>query len=114
MSWRFAFLLPCAALFVLPAHAASFDCGKARSGDERAVCAVRPLSDMDVEMAVRFEMMTGLVPMGTRGDMQDAQRDFLKNRQRCGARVACLADLYRKRIAALKLDYARLKTRGPF
>ena len=42
--------------------------------------------------------------MGTRGDMGDAQRDFLKARGRCGANNACLTALYQARIATLNAD----------
>ena len=65
-------------------------------------------------MAVRFEMLAGLVPMGTRGNMGDAQREFLKARGRCGANNACLTALYRARIVRLKSQYLSLKSRGPF
>ncbi|MDI7065936.1 hypothetical protein QMO17_32340, partial [Klebsiella pneumoniae] len=53
----------------VPAQAASFDCNRARLPDEKAICASRQLSELDVEMSVRFQMMMGLVAMGTRGDM---------------------------------------------
>jgi uncharacterized protein len=71
--WLFSFF-SAAVLLAIPARAASFDCAKAHVADERAVCASRGLSEMDVEMAVRFDTMRGLVAMGTRGDMGDAQR----------------------------------------
>jgi uncharacterized protein len=96
------------------AFAASFDCGRARLADEKAVCASRQLSEMDVEMAVRFQMLTGLVAMGARGDMQDEQQAWLKSRKACGANRSCLLDAYRRRIATLKDEYARLASRGPF
>jgi uncharacterized protein len=119
MRWIFSASIPsamilCAIFLSVPARAASFDCAKAQSSDERAVCASRRLSEMDVEMAVRFETLTGLVAMGTRGDMGDAQRDFLKARAHCGANTACLTALYQARIAVLKNEYQSLKSRGPF
>ena len=97
----------------VPAESASFDCAKARLADERAVCASRELSEMDVEMAVRFETLAGLVPMGTRGDMGDEQRAFLTARRRCGGDTRLPAALYRARIAVLKNEYERLKSAGP-
>ena len=65
-------------------------------------------------MAVRYQTLAGLVAMGRRGDMGDAQRDFLKARGRCGADNACLTTLYRARIATLKSEYDVLRSRGPF
>jgi uncharacterized protein len=110
----FPTLILCGIFFSVPGHAASFNCARARSADERVVCASRALSELDVEMVVRFETLTGLVGMGTRGDMGDAQRDFLKARGRCGANNACLTALYQARIATLKNEYQSLKSRGPF
>jgi uncharacterized protein len=106
--------LSAAVLLAIPAHAASYDCAKARTADERAVCASRSLSELDVEMAVRFDTMRGLVAMGTRGDMGDAQRAFLASRRRCGSDARCLTALYRDRIAVLKSQYETLKQGGPY
>jgi len=36
-----------ATTIVVPAHAASFDCGRASTADERAVCADAQLSELD-------------------------------------------------------------------
>ena len=96
------------------ACAASFDCARVRGPDEKAICASRQLSEMDVEMSVRYQMLTGLVAMGTRGDMQDEQQAWLKSRQACGRDDACLLAAYRRRIDTLKAQYAHLASRGPF
>ncbi|CAG4919449.1 lysozyme inhibitor LprI family protein [Paraburkholderia gardini] len=96
------------------AHAASFDCGQAKQPDERAICRSRQLSEMDVEMAVRYGTLTGLVAMGTRGDMQDEQRAWLHARAACRGDRRCLRASYTKRIDVLKREYEQLKSRGPF
>ncbi|MGF6770006.1 uncharacterized protein P3T18_002485 [Paraburkholderia sp. GAS199] len=109
-------------LFVLAASvacsaqsfAASFDCARARLPDEKAVCASRQLSEMDVEMAVRFQTLSGLVAMGTRGDMGEQQQSWLAARKRCAANQSCLIAAYRQRIQVLKDQYAQLASRGPF
>ena len=109
------FLLVSVAIFpAIPAQAASFDCTQAYAADARAICASRVLSELDVEMAVRFETLAGLVAMGMRGDMGDAQKDFLASRHRCGGDARCLATLYRGRIKILESQYDALKQRGPF
>ena len=110
----FPTLFLCVIFLPVPARAASFDCSRARHADERAVCASRVLSEMDVEMTVRFEMLAGLVAMGARGNMGDDQRGFLLQRRRCGGNQACLTGLYRQRIKVLKARYQTLKSRGPF
>jgi uncharacterized protein len=113
---RFSLIIPVLGVLLLtvPANSASFDCTRARGGDEQAVCASRALSELDVEMAVRFDMLAGLVAMGTRGDMGDAQRAFLASRRRCSSDARCLTLLYHTRIAVLKSQYEALKQRGPF
>ncbi len=65
-------------------------------------------------MAVRYQMLTGLVAMGARGDMQDEQQAWLKSRNACGGNQSCLLNAYRRRIGTLKDEYARLASRGPF
>ena len=114
MRFLFSILILCAISLPVPVTAASFDCARGRSADEHAVCASRLLSEMDVEMAVRFQTLTGLVAMGTRGDMGDEQIRFLTARHACGSAVRCLTPLYRARIAVLKQQYESLKQRGPF
>ncbi len=107
-------LLIIATLAAGSACAAGFDCNRARLPDEKAICASRQLSELDVEMSVRYQMLTGLVAMGTRGNMQDAQETWLKSRQACGRDHACLLAAYRSRIGTLKDEYAHLASRGPF
>jgi uncharacterized protein len=114
MNPRFLFLLALPFTIASHAAAASFDCKAASRPDERAICASRRLSEMDVEVSVRYEMLIGLVPMGTRGDMQEEQRNWLQQRAQCGANQKCLRASYATRIATLKNEYEQLKSRGPF
>ncbi|MFL9989388.1 lysozyme inhibitor LprI family protein [Paraburkholderia sediminicola] len=96
------------------AFAASFDCNRARLYDEKAVCASRQLSELDVEMSVRYQMLIGLVAMGARANMQDEQHAWLETRKQCGENQSCLAQAYLQRINSLKEEYAHLASRGPF
>ncbi|MFL9882331.1 hypothetical protein PQR68_16305 [Paraburkholderia agricolaris] len=107
-------LIAAIAVGSVPASAASFDCNRARLPDEKAICASRQLSELDVEMSVRFQMMMGLVAMGTRGDMGEEQQSWLSARKKCAANQACLLAAYRQRIQTLKNEYAQLASRGPF
>lgn len=85
------------------ADAASFDCNRAWMPDEKAVCKNPGLSALDSEMAAlwysykRFPFL-----MGASGVRQDDAHQFLADRSRCGASVACLRRLYQARIKALK------------
>lgn len=90
----------------LPAQAASFDCDKPDlAADETAICANRDLNDMDVKMVTTFELITGLLPMGNRGVVQDEQVAWLSKRQACNADLACLRASYTERLAQLKTVY---------
>ena len=85
------------------AEAASFDCNRARTPDEKAVCKNPDLSELDFEMAAlwysynRFPFL-----MGASGVRRDEAQQFLANRRQCGASVACLRRVYQARIKALK------------
>ncbi|HGM6985443.1 DUF1311 domain-containing protein [Serratia marcescens] len=92
----------------LAAQAASFDCTKAASRDERAICANRTLNDLDVQMATKYQFLRGLFAMGARGAMQDSQQDWLTKRQQCGTDTTCLLQSYRTRIAELDDIYRRI------
>jgi uncharacterized protein len=102
------------AISATSANAASFECDKASAMDELTICNDRELSELDVRMAVWFEAITGLVPMGTRGAIQDEQLEWLKSRAACSSDRKCLRTEYLSRIEALKKHYEAIKSRGPF
>lgn len=90
-------------------HAASFDCdGKTLQPDEKMICDTRPLNDADVKMATTFELISGLLAMGSRGTLQDEQTAWLKTRQACGADAACLKTSYETRLGQLDVAYKHL------
>lgn len=105
-----ALLLVCAT----PVAAASFDCAKAKAPDEKAICANRALNDADVKAATLYDVDGHLMAMGARGDMQDAQRSWLKQRQACKGDVKCLTKAYKARIADLQAAFDDIASRGPF
>ncbi|MBQ0821475.1 lysozyme inhibitor LprI family protein [Microvirga terrae] len=96
------------------AQAASFDCAKARTPDEKAICADRGLNDQDVEMAVLYTQLKPLLGMGARGDMEDAQAAWLKRREACGEDRSCLSKAYEDRVLQLRNGFEALAKRGPF
>ena len=96
------------------AGAASFDCAKAKTADEKTICRNRSLSDADVKMATMFSMNTHLVAMGSRGTMQDRQREWLAERNTCKGNFKCLTSAYTKRLNELQADFEGIASRGPF
>ena len=91
------------------AHAASFDCdAKELQPDEKMICDTRSLNDADVKMATTFELISGLLAMGSRGTLQDDQTAWLKTRQACGPDAACLKTAYETRLKQLNDAYKKI------
>lgn len=88
---------------VANAVAASFDCGKAKTLDEVAVCRNADISALDSEMGGLWYAYN-LMPMGmgSSGARRDDARQFLRDRSVCAANVACLRKLYAARNQALR------------
>lgn len=77
------------------ARAASFDCAKAATVDERAVCADPQLSELDSALGAAFDQAR----RASAGDedapkVTSAARAFLAGRKGCGAAKACLLSAY--------------------
>ncbi|MBX4936947.1 lysozyme inhibitor LprI family protein [Rhizobium binae] len=91
------------------AKAASFDCdAKELKPDEKAICNNRALNDADVRMVTTFELLSGLLAMGSRGTLQDEQTAWLKKRQECGADADCLKAAYEERLTQLGETYKNI------
>jgi uncharacterized protein len=110
------FLLPLLLVVgAAPAAAASFDCARAASLDEKAVCADRGLNDRDVRMALLFALDQRFLPMGGRDTLRRDQSAWLRGRRTCNADRLCLRRRYDARIAVLQavID-ERVYPQGPF
>ncbi|MBB3539448.1 hypothetical protein [Rhizobium sp. BK399] len=95
--------LPCAA------QAASFDCNaKELKPDEKAICENRALNDADVKMVTTFDLLSGLMAMGSRGTLQDEQTAWLTKRQECGSNAACIKAAYDERLKQLDETYKKI------
>jgi uncharacterized protein len=91
------------------AQAASFYCdAKELKADEKAICDNRALNDADVKMATTFELLSGLLAMGSRGTLQDEQTAWLKKRQECAADAACIKAAYDERLKQLGETYKNI------
>ena len=92
------------------ASAASFDCDKeGLKADEKAICDNRDLNDADVKMVTTFDILTGLLAMGSRGSLQDEQSAWLTKRQSCNADLQCLRDAYLTRLKQLDAAYGTIQ-----
>ena len=96
------------------ANAASFDCAKAKSADEKVICTDQEMNDQDIEMSVTYNLLKRLVAMGARDELEASQVAWLKRRENCGADRACLSKAYADRLLELRSSFDELASRGPF
>lgn len=95
-------------------YAASFDCQKAQSQTEKAICQHRTLNDADVKMATSYNIIRHLVPMSTRSVIQRDQVKWLQFRDQCQESVDCLMQVYKMRQQQIDLQFDRVYRQGPF
>ena len=95
-------LLAAAALAfsVTAASAASFNCKKAATATERAICGNVDLSDADSRMASLFFTVIGQSSIAAQ--IKRDQKTFIRNRNGCGGNIRCLGSLYQIRIQELQ------------
>jgi uncharacterized protein len=85
--------------WVTQIHAASFDCAKAETKVELAICAKDELSDLDSQMMQSYK--NALENSNNQNSLKSKQRLWLKNIRNNCLSSDCLANVYRKRIEEL-------------
>lgn len=86
-------------------HAASFDCTKASTPTEHAICDNPQLSSLDEQTAgLYYTLISGGAPQATASvaDVKKQQEAFIQKRDQCGANYNCLIDAYTAQIMYLK------------
>jgi uncharacterized protein len=86
-------------------HAASFDCSKAATPTEHAICDNPQLSQLDDQTAgLYYTLVSGGAPQATASvdAVKKEQASFLTKRDQCGANYNCLIDAYTAQIMYLK------------
>jgi len=104
----FSALLVALAWVASPAigHAAGMNCERAATVTEKAICNDTVLIDRDKDLAKAYAKALTADPAQT-GAVREAQRAWLKERNRCGADLECLRVAYDNRTAVLH-DQGRL------
>lgn len=88
-----------------PGLAASFDCSKAATPTEHAICDNPQLSSLDDQTAgLYYTLISGGAPQATASvaDVKKEQAAFIHKRDQCGANYNCLIDAYTAQIMYLK------------
>ena len=93
---------------------APLDCSKANKPSLYAICSNYSLGQAEARMATLYGIATSLVAMGQRGELNDTQREWLSERDRCGDDTGCLSDAYARRIRQLNAVIADIASRGPY
>lgn len=86
---------------------ASFDCAKAGTAVETAICADGELGLLDLELADAYQTARESAGGARRDEIRDEQRAWVARRDQCGADQGCLADEMRDRIVALDGESGR-------
>ena len=80
----------------------SFDCAKARSAPEKAICSDIALARLDRALAADYRRALDFAEDGMA--IKSAQHAWLKTRDACGGDIGCLKDAYEARIKALNVE----------
>ena len=87
-----------------PTWGPSFDCSKASTFAERAICSDPLLGKLDGLLSANFkDMLASNIGDGARTDLKATQRKWFSERSKC-TDDQCLANIYRKRIGEV-CDY---------
>lgn len=100
----------------------SFDCSKAASSAEEAVCASDALAALDLEVSRLFDLALHGPNTTDTATLKAYQRGWIKGRDECwkaGDLERCMRDSYALRIDELRRDYADARgepgaSTGPF
>jgi uncharacterized protein len=105
-----------ACLLLLPpkAFCAPIDCAKAATPNEKTICSDPTLIQADARMDTLYNVSLHFVAMGTRGDLQDQQPVWIRQREACGTSKPCIRAAYKKRTAVFDAIIAHVATFGPF
>lgn len=83
-------------------QAASFDCAKAASATEHAICNNPKLDHLDIRLGDAYQTAMANLPGDQADALRTAQRDWLKKRDACQEQTACLSDSLNQREAQLQ------------
>ena len=80
----------------------SFDCRKARSRDEKAICANPEIARLDSQMAKLYSKRRRSLRGAAGRKLTQSQRAWLGKRRACGSNVSCLKSVFQERIRQLR------------
>ncbi len=110
-----SFLLVATLLLLIPqAFPLPINCAKAATPNEKTICSDPTLIQADARMDTLYNISLHFVAMGIRGDLQDQQPVWIRQREACGTNKTCIRAAYKKRTAVFEAIIKRVATFGPF
>jgi len=86
-------------------YAPSFNCNENTGVAEQAVCGNQRLSQLDVEVAKLYALLRGRLSTQQGNSLRNSQRDWIKQRNACGANIPCIEDSYLRRLQQLRAGF---------
>jgi uncharacterized protein len=88
---------------------ASFDCAKAQSANEKAICSDAALARLDRQVADSYAWRLAWAQEEEKPGLRQSQRDWLRDRDTictaaAGDLPACLSELYTARLKVLRME----------
>lgn len=79
----------------------SFNCAKAASAVEKAICSDNSLAALDVQLARTYQSLKKSLPSSQFARVRSSQREWIAQRDYCGSSVSCISQAYRNRLNQL-------------
>ena len=91
------------------AEAQSFNCARASTPDEQAICQNSYLAGLDEQMSRLYSELRAYMSVPRKDALRNTQIAWLNSRKRCGYNEDCIAGHYNNRIAALRSSLAQYR-----
>ena len=82
----------------------SFDCSKAGTDTEKAICGSNTLSELDLRLSQAFKDARSRVSRAADGRISRDQKSWLNGRDKCGSNEQCIGNEMRYRVGQLELE----------
>lgn len=96
-------------------QAASFDCGRASTPTEHAICDYSELSALDELMGAAYQSARQSPPgWMTEDELRQSQREWIASRDRCGSNYLCIREEYTSRLKEISASFLEFNTGSSF
>ena len=86
----------------IPVARPSYDCNRAQTANEHAICGDANLAYLDREIAAQYKTLTSLLSGSRLNALKSDQRSWISQRETCGSSTACLTNIMQQRVDVLR------------